>query len=331
MALDWIKMRTDIYRDPKVIAMADYLFDVDGDLNRHVNQMMRRDMCVTRNVMRNVIVGALVTLWGVTRHQGKRNGDDLLVDGVTIIAVDDIADLPGLGEAMEKVGWVEAVDGGIMFPRFFTDHNADPNDYSRSKNAERQRRFRSKNVTDCNVTDNVTVTHREEKRREEKNSKTSPTPSEESSAVADRDEDEISGSSLEFVRDSWNASGPLPCLRLTEKLRKAARARLRVPWWSEHWLLALERLPQCRFLWGESDRGWKADLEWFLKPDSVQKILEGKYDNGSTDTKTREQSAFDSSIEAIARVAAKRAARSREGSSSPLCIEANNELYGSPG
>ena len=171
MAFDWIKMRTDIYRDPKVIAMSDYMLAVDGDLNRHANQMMMCDMRVTRNVMRNVIVGALVTLWGVVRHQGKRDGDDLRIDGVTVIAVDDIADLPGLGEAMEKVGWVVSIEGGISFPRFFSEHNADPADNSRSKNAERQRRFRSKNVAESNVTrnvtDNVTVTHREEKRREE--------------------------------------------------------------------------------------------------------------------------------------------------------------------
>ncbi len=336
MALDWIKMRTDIYRDPKVIAMADILLETEGDLNKHVNQMTRRDMSVTRNVIRNAIVGGLVTLWGVVRHQGKRNGDDISLSGVTVTAIDDIADLPGFGEALEFVGWVVYRKGGIVFPRFFSENNNDPFENARSKNAERQRRFKQKsnvtgNVTGNgagNVTDNVTVTHREEKRREEKSVKASPTPSDGNSADADQAAETISGSALEFVRDSWNASGPIPCIRLTDKLRKSARARLKVPWWSENWLPALERLPQCRFLWGESDRGWKADLEWFLKPDSVQKILEGKYDNaGSTEATNREQSAFNRSIDALARFAASDEAGSRSGTGSPLLIEKNNGVH----
>jgi hypothetical protein len=28
---------------------------------------------------------------------------------------------------------------------------------------------------------------------------------------------------------------------------------------------------------GVNDRGWKADIDWFLKPESVMKIIEGKY------------------------------------------------------
>ena len=28
---------------------------------------------------------------------------------------------------------------------------------------------------------------------------------------------------------------------------------------------------------GKNDRGWKADIEFFLRPDSIAKILEGKY------------------------------------------------------
>jgi hypothetical protein len=235
---------------------------------------------------------------------------------------------------MEEVGWVETIEGGIRFPRFFCEHNADPTEKTREKNAERQRRFRDKSVTESNVTRNVTVTHREEERRGEKNSKATPTPSQGNSADADQaateepsDFTDISGSSLEFVRDSWNASGPITCIRLTEKLRRAARARLKVPWWSEHWLLALERLPQCRFLWGESDRGWKADLEWFLKPDSVQKILEGKYDNaGSTETNTREQSTFNRSLDALAKFAASDEAGGQSGLGSSLRIEANSSF-----
>lgn len=342
MALDWIKMRSDIYRDPKVIMIADLLMDKDSELSYFVSQVTRGYMTVTRNLTRNAVVGALVSVWGVLRHQGQRIGDDLLVTGATVAAVDDIADLPGFGAAMESVGWIATTAKGLSFPGFFNENNSDPNEIRRAKNAEKQRRFREKSsrlqdgykpVTDAvtkPVTRNHDVTTREEKRREEKNSKASPTPSEWNSADADRSEESISGSALEFVRDSWNASGPITCIRLTEKLRRAARARLKVPWWSENWLLALERLPQCRFLWGESDRGWKADLEWFLKPDSVQKILEGKYDNaptsGQSASASREQTAFRSSLDALARFAQSDESGSQPGTSEPLCLEADGSF-----
>jgi hypothetical protein len=182
MANDWIKMRTDLYRDPKVCLMADMLDDEDGILARHVNQQMRRNMTVTRNVTRNACVGALLSVWGVMRHRGVRNGDDLACYGVGLWVLDDISDMPGFGDAMESVGWVVENDQGLIFPRFFDEYNVEPDGKNKSKNAERQARYREKkrlgielksNVT-SNVTRNVTVTPREEKRREEINTPLPP-------------------------------------------------------------------------------------------------------------------------------------------------------------
>lgn len=179
MAGDWIKMRTDLYRDPKVCAIADILIDEDGALAGYVNQNMQRDMTVTRNVMRNVTVGALVSVWGVLRHRGKRIEDDLVIKGCTIAVIDDIADLLGFGEAMETVGWVSETSDSIVLPRFFEEFNVDPADETKKKNAERQRRYRENHKAESNDKRNVTVTSqsnaREEKRREE--SKPNATPS----------------------------------------------------------------------------------------------------------------------------------------------------------
>lgn len=171
MAEDWIKMRCDLYRDPKVILMADELLCPDGQLAAFVNQNLQRDMTVTRNVMRNVTIGGLLSVWGVVRKQGRRENDDLVLDGMAHSVLDDIADIPGFGIAMESVGWVVANDDGLVFPRFFEENNADPMIAQRAKAAERQRKFREKNKTsnDCSNS-NVTVTLRNdlEKRREEK-------------------------------------------------------------------------------------------------------------------------------------------------------------------
>jgi hypothetical protein len=168
MADDWIKMRTDLYRDPKVCVIADMLMDSDSDLSRHISQITQRNMTITRNVMRNVTVGALVSVWGVLRHRGKRIGDDLVVKGCNCLVIDDVSDVPGFGLAMFSVKWVEEVGDDLVFPRFFEEFNVDPTHDSKAKNAERQRRYRENK---SNATRNVTVTSqsnaREEKRREE--------------------------------------------------------------------------------------------------------------------------------------------------------------------
>lgn len=177
MAGDWIKMRVDLYRDPKVCVMADELLNADGDLARYVDQNTQSHMSVTRNVTRNATVGALVTVWGVMRHRGKRDGDDLVCRGASLMVLDDIADLPGFGAAMESVGWVEEKGNDIVFPSFFEEYNVDPQDKKNASSAERQRRYRenlkAKSNANSNgngdVTRDVTVTHREEKRRVVKN------------------------------------------------------------------------------------------------------------------------------------------------------------------
>jgi hypothetical protein len=174
MATDWIKMRTDLYRDPKVCMIADALMHEDGELARYVSQNCQCDMTVTRNVMRNVTVGALVTLWGVTRHRGKRNGDDLVIAGATLSIIDDITDLPGFGAALASVGWAVDADDGVVLPNFYETYNTEPEKEHKEKNAERQRRHRAK----CHALRNVTVTPesnaREEKRREENNTLSPP-------------------------------------------------------------------------------------------------------------------------------------------------------------
>lgn len=173
MAGDWIKMRTDLYRDPKVCAIADELMHQKGELAAYVNQNCQREMTVTRNVMRNVTVGALVSVWGVMRMRGKRIDDDLVLKSATLWIIDDLAEIPGFGRALQSVGWVEAGESGLVFPNFFSEYNVDPNEDAKAKNAERQRRYREKAKQESNVTQDVTVTSksnaREEKRREEKN------------------------------------------------------------------------------------------------------------------------------------------------------------------
>ncbi len=178
MAGDWIKMRTDLYRDPKVCVIADLLLDPESDLARHVNQNCQRDMTVTRNVLRNVTVGALLTVWGIMRMRGKRTSDDLMVRNASLSVIDDVADVPGFGGAMNAVGWAIETPEGLVFPRFFEEFNTEPDAEASAKNAERQRRWRAKHRENRNVVRNVMGASqsnvREEKRREEKSNNKTP-------------------------------------------------------------------------------------------------------------------------------------------------------------
>jgi hypothetical protein len=60
---------------------------------------------------------------------------------------------------------------------------------------------------------------------------------------------------------------------------QAAQARLREhpdPAW---WQALLDRVTDSPFLMGHGRGGWRATIDWLLRPDSVTRILEGAYDD----------------------------------------------------
>lgn len=75
----------------------------------------------------------------------------------------------------------------------------------------------------------------------------------------------------------WNETpGVVKALKATRKRCDAWRARCRDRDWPASWPLALEKFP-LKVTTGR-ENGWLPDIEWFLRPDTVAKILEGKYD-----------------------------------------------------
>lgn len=76
------------------------------------------------------------------------------------------------------------------------------------------------------------------------------------------------------VFDAWNAMpAPFPkCRELTKKRRAAIKTRWCDKSWRENWRDGLERMQRSRFCRGEvpgrnGQTPWKANLDWFLKPD----------------------------------------------------------------
>lgn len=114
----------------------------------------------------------------------------------------------------------------------------------------------------------------------------SPKPSVEPSVKTEEAEVEKDKATKSFERE-WNQlPQPFPKIRtLSEGRVRALRARLKGDAWRETWREALARLPDSPFLRGENDRKWVADVDWFLKPDSVAKVIEGKY-NPKADAET---------------------------------------------
>lgn len=111
-----------------------------------------------------------------------------------------------------------------------------------------------------------------------------------------------------FLAD-WNKIVTFsPARSLTGKRLKCFDARWRIEAWRNDYPEALKRIPASSFLRGENDRGWRADVDWFLRPDTVTRILEGRYDDreAATSTKPTEtpaQRVIREAIEAKERVA----------------------------
>lgn len=80
------------------------------------------------------------------------------------------------------------------------------------------------------------------------------------------------------ILDSWNAAMNRND-RMTPKRVAALRQRLRDDIWVESWAEAIRRASESPFCLGNNDQGWLAHFEWFIRPDTVTNILEGKYDH----------------------------------------------------
>jgi hypothetical protein len=195
MAGDWIKMRVWLRRDPRVASMADFLAHERSFMD-YVSEPHRRSCndsayeCITSDITRAITVCALLEIWGVARERGDRIDNDLVLKHCTLANLDDICSVPCIGEALEYVEW--AVEGCntdakgrsifyVKFPNFFAENEA-PEERYKKQHAEAQARYRAKKAAESDksvdaegdITSDVTVTPREEKRREEVNTPPAP-------------------------------------------------------------------------------------------------------------------------------------------------------------
>lgn len=81
----------------------------------------------------------------------------------------------------------------------------------------------------------------------------------------------------EFV-ESWNQLGLPKCLELNVKRRTCLRQRMEEKFFSENWRKAMEKIKISRFCNGDNKTGWKANFDFFIRPGTVAKLMEGSYD-----------------------------------------------------
>ena len=81
---------------------------------------------------------------------------------------------------------------------------------------------------------------------------------------------------------AWNSRDKLPkVLKLSQGRKRHLSARITDSFFIKNWKTGIDRIEASSFCNGSGRGGWKASFDWFLRPDTLTKILEGKYDDRS--------------------------------------------------
>ena len=80
----------------------------------------------------------------------------------------------------------------------------------------------------------------------------------------------------------WNdrAASEIPkILTMSSDRTRSLELRLKDQWWRENYIAGVEKINASDFCRGKNERGWVMTFDFVLRPGSLAKILEGKYDN----------------------------------------------------
>lgn len=152
MAGDWIKMRTNLWDDPRVSRLCDLTGSSEA-----------------------AVIGGLYWLWAMADD----HTEDGILPGLTTRAVDRKTGVQGLGAALVSIGWVEEQDDGLRIVGF-EEHNG-TSAKRRCMEAQRKANSRKESAQDPQPEGSASASHADnsrtdsgdhaelEKRREEKN------------------------------------------------------------------------------------------------------------------------------------------------------------------
>lgn len=66
---------------------------------------------------------------------------------------------------------------------------------------------------------------------------------------------------------------------VTDSRKKHIKSRMNDQPDKSYWQDVIQRILKSDFCCGDNDRGWRANFDWLVKPDTHVKVLEGKYNN----------------------------------------------------
>jgi hypothetical protein len=97
----------------------------------------------------------------------------------------------------------------------------------------------------------------------------------------DETDETVRASALGPLADLWNSNcGDLPKIEANQGKRKThSSARWQEKPDPDFWQSVIARIASSSFCKGENERGWRADFDFLVKPDTYAKVCEGKYDN----------------------------------------------------
>jgi len=147
MAGDWIKMRNNLWDDPRVSSL-----------------------CDLTGLPEAMVIGGLYWLWA----SADEHSEDGYMPGLSVASIDRKTGCKGLGDGLLSIGWIEDTPGGITILRF-DEHNGKS---AKRRSLDAQRKANDRNVSASDADSERTgrglnapeFGAREEKRREEKNS-----------------------------------------------------------------------------------------------------------------------------------------------------------------
>jgi hypothetical protein len=272
MAGDWIKMRSNLWDDPRVSCLCDLTDQSEA-----------------------TIVGGLYWLWAAA----DQHSEDGAMPGLTLRQIDRKTGIQGFGSALCEIGWIRQDEQGIVIARF-EEHNG-ASAKRRCMDAQRKANFRNVSASDADIPQKNDGQNAPDcgarERDREREDKTSNNPN---GLFVASDADDANHVAAKHIKpdkpdcphqqiiDLYHEVLPMcPQVRdWTPARATALRAR-----WNEDekrqnlqfWRRLFEYVRTCPFLVGQvSGRGNKpffAALPWICKPENFAKIREGRYEN----------------------------------------------------
>jgi hypothetical protein len=248
MAGDWIKMRSNLWDDPRVSAL-----------------------CDATNQPEAMVIGALYWLWSAA----DQHTEDGIMPGLSLRQIDRKTGVPGFAQALCNIGWMADHPEGVRICNF-TEHNGE-SAKKRCQTAKRVAKSRSCNagVAQEALQDEqevVTDALAREREREEKEITTSSTGVDRCPVA-------------EIIKLFGEHA---PSLVQPRIIPDAVRAQISARWREsenhqdlDFWQRFFAFCEQSDFLAGRTDgRGGKpfrAGLEWIVKASNFAKIINGNY------------------------------------------------------